>query len=286
MVDKMIQNLNASVTGNVVKAVLCIRAVDKLGAVKALGGGQLQNKNEQVKSAIDDVVKLNEDLVKRAEKSLNGGKSATYKDIKGAAEKNGYIALEVQYNPSTLRLSSSAGKQYSYSGSGAATQMQTVQMPASTTLSCDLLFDDTNVQDAFMLDSNPVTNASVGNIYSAAKSAVKGKYSVQRQMEGILSLLTVAQAKHVVFFWGSMCFRGEITEVTTAYSMFNKKGYPTRGILSLSIRQSGVDTQRQGDLKYDDSYWMKKYETAFTESRNRGSAFKKATNNNLLNLKL
>ncbi|MCR5486519.1 MAG: hypothetical protein K6F35_03195 [Lachnospiraceae bacterium] len=291
--SKAFQNLTSSATGNIVKAVLCIRAVSQLGDVRAAGvkeseelleDGSTKKKlelSDDLNSAIDSVKKLDEQLMKKAEASLKGKAVATWSDIKDMAKDQGYIALEVQYNPTTLRLSTVAGRQLNYSGDPSNPQVQQVKMPASTTLSFELLFDDTNVQDAFMLEGNPITSMSTGNVLSAAQSAVQGKFSVQRQMEGLLAMLTIPQAKHVVFFWGDMSFRGEVTEVTTNYTMFNKKGYPIRGTLGMSIRQG------EGPLfKYENTYWNNAFDRCFDEENGGSSILSQATNNSLVNLKL
>jgi len=292
-----LQNIGRSATGNIVKAVLCIRSVKKLGDVKSNGiskTGEKENVkfslSQDLESAITDISALEKDLMKKAEKSLEKGTgSSTFKDIKEDVEKSGYIALEVQYNPSSLRLDTSAGRQLNYSGDAGNTQVQQVVTPASTTLSFELLFDDMNVQDAYMLEGNPVTSMSTGNLLAAGKSALQGKFSVQRQMEGLLSMLSIPQARHAIFFWGDMSFRGEVTSVSTNYTMFNKKGYPVRGTLGMSIRQGdGTDSAGAVDklFKYEAEHWDKAFDRIFTEKGKKEGIFSQATNNNLLNLKL
>ena len=176
-----------------------------------------------------------------------------------------------------------------YSGEAGSPQVQQYTAPASTTLSCELLFDNVNNMDAFMVGDNPITGMTASNIKNAAMSAFKGEYSVQRQMEGLISLLSVPSARHVIFYWGAMCFRGEVTEVTTKYTMFNKKGYPIRGTAGIQIRQGdGSPGAREPDLayRYDDSYWDDSFKKTFTDEGKGQSAWKAATNNSLLNLKL
>ena len=137
-----------------------------------------------------------------------------------------------------------------------------------------------------MLSDNPLTGASVSNLANTATSVTKKNYSVQRQMEGLLSLLTINPARHVIFFWGNMCFRGDVTRVTTAYTMFNKKGYPIRGRVGMSIRQGSAANEADAASRYDDSYWNNAFDKTFTDKGNPVSKWKQATNNSLLNLKL
>lgn len=288
---KMAQNFGSSLTGNISKAVLCIR---KTGSVEEPDAGEkdkegIDDLSASEKKAVEDVNKVNDQLMKKAEKTLQKSQAASFSDVKSIAEGNSYMALELQYNPSSLRLDTSAGRQMKYEGGAGDVQVKQYVAPASTTLSCELLFDDFNNMDAFMLSDNPLTGATASNIANTVTSIGKGKYSVQRQMEGLLSLLTVPEARHVIFFWGGMSFRGEMTEVSTRYTMFNKKGYPIRGTVGIQIRQgdgndgvTGVDAA----FKYNDAYWIKAFDQTFTTDGPGRSGFSKATNNSLLNLKL
>lgn len=275
-------------TGNINKAVLCIRAVNSLGEIRALDTKKKEPPPE-VLTAIQDIKKIEDQLMKKAENSLNGKKVTTYSDIDGIAGNNGYIAIEVQYNPSSMRLDTSAGRQYKYSGDAGSTQLQKHDAPSSTTLSFELLFDDFNNMDAFMLSDNILTGASVSNLKNTVSSVKKSKYSVQQQMEGLISLLTIEQARHVIFFWADMCFRGEVIQVNNTYTMFNKKGFPIRGKLGMQIRQGdGSDAAigMEKKFSYDETYWTKAFNMTFTDNPTGASTFSKATNNSLLNLKL
>ncbi|MCR4891514.1 MAG: hypothetical protein K5989_04975 [Lachnospiraceae bacterium] len=285
-----ITDVGKSLAGNISKAVLCIRAVGALTKTEEQAPGEKKDGlSAEVRSAITDVNKTNKSLMKRAEKTLKKGVSAAYEDVVADVSANGYIALEVQYNPSSIRLDTTAGRQRDYSTENGFTSVTVVETPASTTLSCELLFDDVNNMDAFMLSDNPLTNLTVSNVANTVTSLVKKNYSVKRQMEGLLSLLTLPQAKHVIFFWGSMSFRGEITDITTSYTMFNKKGFPVRGVLDLVIRQGdGTDAAvgMEKSFKYDEEYWQKAFDECFKEDVGEKSLFDKATSNSMLNLKL
>ncbi len=293
---KMGQNLTQSATGNISKAILVIRKigfVDK-GGEKTIDMEAVNN----VAGAIDDMAGtakqkgkggLNASLMKLAQKTLDNGKTASFDTVKSRAEGKNFIALELQYNPTSIRFDTTAGRQMTYSGGAGATQVQQYTAPASTTLSCELLFDDVNNMDAFMLSDNPVTGLTVSNVKNAVMSAAKGDYTVQRQMEGLLSLLTVKSARHVLFYWGAMCFRGEMTEVTTKYTMFNKKGYPIRGTASIQIRQgdSSPDAaEPDKSYRYDDTYWRKSFTKTFTDKGAGAAGWRQATSNSLLNLGL
>ena len=274
------QNLGRSLTGNIVKAVICVRDPKKVKARES--DGQVA-----ITAAKEDMKALDKKLLEETKKRLKN-KSAvmTLDDLEKQTKNSGFIPIEVQYNPGSIRLSSSAGLQYDRSGEGAQTQAQAHETVPSTTLSCELLFDDTNIQDAFMLENNPVTNLSTGNVYSAIKSGVHGKYSVQSKVEGFISLFAVPQAKEVIFFWANMCFRGEMTGAEVRYTMFNKKGYPIRASVNISIRQGSRD-----EFKVDKEYWNWAFDRAFGEAGINNETSGKSTldnvmSNNLLNLKL
>ena len=294
-VGKAFQNLTGSLTGNNVKAVLCIRKV-KSSNINQENNEGIDAVVEDPESAEQDSLDLNSELLAKAENSLKGKASATYSDIKDAADDYDYIALEVQYNPTTLRLDSMAGKQMNFNGTAANTDLKQFNSPSSTTLSFELLFDDVNNMDAFMLGDNPLTGMTASNIANSVTSMVKNGagsgYSVQRQIEGLLSLLAVPAARNVIFFWGDMSFHGEVTEVQATYTMFNKKGKPVRGKVQMSIRQGDKDVEDEDKKKkvkkYDTKYWDDAFDEVFTDSGS-GSVLgtvNKFTNNSLLNLKL
>ena len=301
---KMGQNLAKSITGSNVKAVLCIRDVSKIGdkifvPQKSADGDssidQMMSKEE--KDTIASAEALNQALIKRAQQSLKGGSVATFSDIKkivaGTDDKTGekynFIALEVQYNPSSLRLDTTAGRQRKYEGGQGDVRMQTYDPPVSTTLSCELIFDDFNNMDAFMLSDNPLTGMTASNVAnSVVNNFTKTKHSVQRQMEGLMAMLAVPAARHVIFYWGELCFRGEVTELVTKYTMFNKKGYPIRGTVGMQIRQGDGSDPNGPDapFMYDEKYWLDAFDQTFSTSIKGASTFSKVTNNSLLNLKL
>jgi len=289
---KSIQNLAGSVTGNNVKAVLCIRKVrqpidqENNDGIDALG--------DDPESVTNDVNQLNKKLLKKAEASLKGKAVATWNDISSMAGDHNYIAIEVQYNPSSLRLDTKAGEQKDFSVEKGRTNLSLYNAPSQTTLSLELLFDDTNNMDAFMVGDNPITGLTASNVAEYGKSAaknLKGGFSVQRQMEGLLSLLAVPTARDVIFFWGDMSFHGQVTEVDEQYTMFNKKGHPVRGTVRLTIQQgdslSGDNSVKKNE--YDDRYWEQAFDETFSEQGTGGSMLDKAnkfTNNTMLNLKL
>lgn len=281
--NSIAENLVNSLSGNVPKAILCVRNIKTLEQITSRDGAEerLRKKRANMKDTLDAAKDLQDAFMKATENALSGTVSSkARKNLLG--QDQAYLAMEVQYNPSSIHMQTATGSQLDYSGGsmGNMANNMIIQniVPTSTTMNVQLIFDEVNMYDAFMVNN---VNSPVGAIAQAAKYAVEKEYSVQHQIEGILSLLTMDVTRQVVFYWSKMCFRGELTAVQANYTMFNKSGNPIRGVVNLSIRQG-----EQAEL-FESSYWGKAYENLFTKGKADGkSTFSKVTNNNVLNLNL
>ncbi len=288
-----VQNLLSSLTGNIPKAILCVRQVtdddtleDTVADAKALQEKLLATTERALDSSLGEGAEK--------AKNLSKGAVSTFSSLTGGGglmAGSGYLAMEVQYNPNAIYMETQAGQQVQYSGgnlgNGSNNQITQVHQPVSTTMSFQLIFDDMNPSDAFMLEN---ISATAGNAVSGISSVVRkleGRgYSVQKQIDGLMALLTQDATRQVIFFWARMCFRGELTSVSTRYTMFNKDGNPIRGVVELSIRQGN-----EKEFAYDETYWDKAFTKAFGdagESLESGmkDKFTRAANNNFLNLNL
>ncbi|MCD8363659.1 MAG: hypothetical protein LUC98_12025 [Lachnospiraceae bacterium] len=275
----LFQNALNSLTGNATKAVLFVRQI------KA---------NDTVDAAAKDADLLRRSLNSTTASALSSGVKSSYSSIvkSGSLTGKGYLALELQYNPNTLYLNTQgSGRKIRYAGGnlGGEAVNQTVQEFSRTvsSLSCQLVFDDVNVSDAFMLEN---LSPTLGNAISMGSSTVKklkstgSGYSVQPQMEGLMSLLTQEITRQVIFFWSGMFFRGELNSVDCNYTMFNKSGDPVRGTADITISQN-----RESDA--DKSEWDAAFTRIFGAAGVAGSSgskstLSKLTNNNFLNLNL
>lgn len=281
--NSIAENLVNSLSGNVPKAILCVRNIKTLEQITSRDGAEerLRKKRANMKDTLDAAKDLQDAFMKATEDALSGTVSSkARKNLLG--QDQAYLAMEVQYNPSSIQMQTATGSQLDYSGGsmGNMANNMIIQniVPTSTTMNVQLIFDEVNMYDAFMVNN---VNSPVGAIAQAAKYAVEKEHSVQHQIEGILSLLTMDVTRQVVFYWSKMCFRGELTAVQANYTMFNKSGNPIRGVVNLSIRQG-----EQAEL-FESSYWGKAYENLFTKGKADGkSTFSKVTNNNVLNLNL
>ncbi len=281
--NSIAENLVNSLSGNVPKAILCVRNIKTLEQITSRDGAEerLRKKRDNMKDTLDAAKDLQDAFMKATEDALSGTVSSkARKNLLG--QDQAYLAMEVQYNPSSIQMQTATGSQLDYSGGsmGNMANNMIIQniVPTSTTMNVQLIFDEVNMYDAFMVNN---VNSPVGAITQAAKYAVEKEHSVQHQIEGILSLLTMDVTRQVVFYWSKMCFRGELTAVQANYTMFNKSGNPIRGVVNLSIRQG-----EQAEL-FESSYWGKAYENLFTKGKADGkSTLSKVTNNNVLNLNL
>lgn len=285
--NSMTENLVNSLTGNVPKAVLCVRNIKKLQQIIENDGAAARLKKERsnMLSTYEQAAALQKALMDRTQSALAGTLGTEERNQLMGADKE-YLAMEVQYNPSSIQMQTTTGSQLDYCGGsmGNMANNMIVQntVPTSTTMNVQLIFDDVNIFDSFMVNN---VNSPVGSGVQAVKNLVQKEYSVQHQIEGILSLLTMDATRQVVFYWAKMCFRGELTAVQASYTMFNKSGNPVRGIVNLSIRQG-----EQGGV-YDQECWENAYDNLFKKSKDGNSGggasrFSQLTNNNILNLNL
>lgn len=291
--NALIQNVASSITGNLPKAILCVRDLSQVTA------GDLSDDDKSAMSSVKKASELQKKLLRSTDDALNGLMenqrmgSQTFRSLTGKGgvmAGSGYLALEVQYNPSSIYMDTQAGKQVQYSGGalgqGSINQLTQIYQPAITIMSFQLVFDDMNPQDAFLLEN---TAPTAGNLVSGAADVarkVKGSYSVQTQIDGLMSLLTQTVTRQVVFYWAKMSFQGNLISINSRYTMFNKDGNPIRGVVDLSISQQGGPGSG-----YDETYWDEAFTRTFGDSltdRTAGKVGKaaKAMQNNLLNIHL
>lgn len=153
-----------------------------------------------------------------------------------------FKSVEVQYNPKSLFLSGVGGKVRSISataGVEAENGYNQIDNAVSTTLSCELVFSNVNISDAFMTEDlmNFNLEAAAGEVANVVKRLMGRSPSVQPQVDGIMSVLTNEFTKYIMFVWGGLVFRGELTRVDANYKMFNKNGDPIFATVNISIRQ-------------------------------------------------
>lgn len=247
----LLSNVTSSVTGKVNKALICVKK-PTAAKINTKLGGRIDSKNLPMVGGAMSNVDLRAKLV-----SSQKGFISDFTSMKKQAEVQGYHVMEVKYNPSKIQLHSHSGNQImpGTGGSGVSMRVQTAE-PAMTTMQVELVFDDTNNQDAFMMEkfTNLTPGSAVTDIAGIVRNVAGDGYTVQHQIEGMIALLTQSETKQIVFFWGDMAFAGELMSIEAKYTMFNPLGHPVRGIVKLIIREGGPDTDASGDSYWDDAY--------------------------------
>ena len=108
--------------------------------------------------------------------------------------------------------------------------------PPSILMSVDLIFDQVNVKDAFMLEKLKVTTQDVTQLIMN-KGLNKNVYTVQPQTNAFVGMLMSEATRTVTFQWMDLNFTGEVSEVQARYTMFSTSGRPIRSIVRLSLQQ-------------------------------------------------
>lgn len=235
-----LQDLGSSLTGSINKAMLLVKKNDK----DTMKISELRDKLVDISDV--SVINNPKGVLKAAQR---------YNKVKSIAGSDFYV-MQLKYNPSSIRFSSQAGS-YVQSGPGNAgvNQITQITVPSRTTMYVDLIFDDVSVMDSFMWDKfhlgiNSTVTATAGGI----KQATKNGYSVQTQMEGLISLIIYEYSRNVIFYWSEMAFAGEVTGVSATYTMFNPQGHPVRGKISLTIFQSEESNNTSGGEYWDSAF--------------------------------
>lgn len=279
--SSVLNGLTSAITGNINKAYILLHKPELNPAEKeelAKNGGMptkgLSGAAALLQSGVSDL----------------GGKSMGYSNsglnVLGAdptltamANLKNYIPVQVQFNPSSISFQGMGGeiRRESVGGSG-ENQFQQFDIPSETVMSMELMFDDTNNKDAFMMDAElPILSelASVGGMVQRIEQGVDAlrgkKYSVQDSTELLVAAMIQNYTRLVGFAWNKIVFWGELVGVNVQYTMFNKDGNPIRAKVALQIRQ---DQSVDDNGPYaTEQHWEK----AFNE------LFKVDTGNNPLN---
>ncbi len=247
--------------------------------------------------ALSSAMKLADSQLENAASALEGasvlsGGNESFAQYKSIANANGYVAMEVQYNPSTIRLDTSAGTREvndNTTDNIANTQIRQFTSPAVTNLTVTLVFDAMNQMDAFMLDASMM---STGGALAMGKSIVENLdgesegFSVRTQVEGLIATLFSPLTRRVIFAWGGMIFKGEMFQVNANYTMFNKAGNPIRATVQVVIQQN-----EETEAKELSSQWNKSFNAVFGEAgadnlSGVASKWDQAKNNALLNFSI
>lgn len=183
-------------------------------------------------------------------------------EMAAAMMSKGFLPMEVQYNPATLRMNSVGGriKKFETMGNENMNSMTATDKKTSTYLTVQLVFEAISNADAF-LSSDLSVNASAIKTQGASiiKNALGDGYSVKKQVEGLISLLMEKETRQVIFVWNNIFFHGELTSVNANFTMFNKLGKPIRATVEMQIQQSNGNATFASDTQY----WNDAFDAAF-----------------------
>ena len=285
--------------GAVDKAILCIY----LAEINKAGVDQQDDFREE----FDQINAMQKKLLNSARSKLKAPTSLNPKNLFGAqsSDKIGdidtdnanFLRFRVQYNPATIRLYSVNGKIQSRKPEEGVDKLNVYTFTGKSKLSFDLIFDDCDNMNAFLL--NDVVNTNITGVANKGIDTFShggNNYSVRKRMDAIMSLLSTSATQQVIFYWANMAFRGAITDVGNKFIMFNPQGHPIRGEMHIELTQDTAQTQ----FNYTNEYWDKSFNETFKKKNGLGTiggeglaaraggttAVNKVFNNNFINLGL
>lgn len=192
---------------------------------------------------VGKLAKAMPDTLAGAAAKLRGATAAILNNtdaVQSFAGKSSGKRFDVQFNPNQLELYSRAPTSKKTDLRDPAHSAEDACVPPTVELSLTLYFDKVNLQDAFMWDkfTSGASVTTVGNLASGAAAAFGGKvWSVQPEVEGIISALRNPYTRTVVFQWAKFSFSGILQNVNAQYTMFSTSGRPIRATVFLRLRQ-------------------------------------------------
>lgn len=209
--------------------------------------------SDNLKNSFGGVAKAQLLLVQKEASSPAGGfgdmvgQAAALTDIGNAL---GGKILTVQFNPSSVSIYAHNEPVYIKS---ARTQTeselpQQQMISAGTTMSVDLIFDDTNISDAFNIGNG--LNTSATNLIKTGINMLSNKvHSVRKYVEAFVATAVDPKYGNLIFEWGTFRFTGVMNELNARYTMFNPKGEPIRATVSLTLVHTPSSETEKLDAK-------------------------------------
>ena len=285
--NTVLNGLGSGITGNINKAYILLHKPELNPAeeAEAAQSGGIASKGLAGAAALlkSGVSGTNGRSMGVSGSSLNA--LSTDSTLTAVANLANYIPVQVQFNPAAISFQGMGGEIRRESVGGAGeNQFQQFDIPSETVMSLELMFDDTNNKDAFMMDAEmPLLSeiASAGGMVQRIEQgvdALRGKqYSVQDTTELFVAAMVQNFTRLVGFAWNKIIFWGELVGVNVQYTMFNKQGNPIRAKVSLQIRQ---DQSVDDNGPYaTEKHWEKAFNKMFTVDSGNNPV-----NGNFLNL--
>lgn len=205
---------------------------------------------------------------------------------KGAPEKKRFT---VKFNPSQITFQGVGGGkvekrdyEVEHKDPGQNVDISYQEMQPRIQMNLQLVFDDYERTQAFMLEKFTDTSAAARTVVTGIANAVTGRtYSVRPQVEGFIGALINPFTRKISFYWGKMKYQGVLNSVNAEYTMFSTDGNPIRANVNIGILlvDETLDYQSMGP-------WQYSYLTVFgkDDQTNLGSAVQNV--GNLFNINL
>lgn len=168
----------------------------------------------------------------------------------------------VQFNPSSLKITARGGGRYPISNYGSvgdnqAGKIEYRALDPYITVGFTLIFDETNLADAFMEERFTLGATTVAK--NIATAAVGKEYTVRPRVEGFLAALRNEAHRTMIFQWGTLRYTGVLNTLSCTYTMFNTVGNPIRAEVQLGMLMGSTPEDSMDGLSYLD-YWKKRYQ--------------------------
>ena len=295
--ENIAKSAGQSISGNIEKAILEIEDerirlkdinVEQAEARKPTTAGLSRISGKWSEAAKNTVNNVLEGVTKTTLPWMKGVNEMQEKAARSAPKK---VRFEVKFNPSQITFQAVGGikvekrdyapKDKDGKASGDV-QISYQEMAPRIQMNLQLVFDDYERTEAFMLEKFTDTTAIARTGINSAVTAVNGKtYSVRPQVEGFMGALRNSNTRKVTFYWGNMKYSGVMTYVNAEYTMFSTDGNPIRANVNMSILlvDESLDYQCMGQ-------WQISYQKVFgkEEATNLGNSLQNA--GNLLNINL
>lgn len=251
-------------------------------AEKAQGGSALGMNipgGDKIKGAMNDLKNKAQDAAKNAVSSVVGGGVmgalggliGGKLGIGGPSNDDYDKVFKVQFNPSSLQISSQGGgeivQKSSYASSKKATTIEMgVTMP-HVEMSVQLIFDSLTANyKAFASDLANFSTTNlinegldlVGDLVGEKLLGQSGGVGVQAAVEGFVAAMRNKYTRQVCFEWGDLYYEGEFKSVNATYTMFDSVGRPVRAKVNMAIY-----LQDEKITNSDLGYWETAYDKVF-----------------------
>ena len=161
--------------------------------------------------------------------------------LSGKINDRGYKAFEVQFNPVEISFDVQAQLPDRKENGNVGADVYIVSKSVKNVMTLPLIFDVSDTTSAFIwskrdaLVNGSLTDKIKASSVAEAVTDTLGGNGIQKQIDGLLSLISNSVTRNVVFIWGDMSISGMITGEEIKYEMFDTMGNPIRGRVTLSI---------------------------------------------------